>query len=170
MALATLKANEKNINHLVDRLYPSLDTAGKNKVVAALLRENPYLKETDTLLPGMVVTVPKVPGIEIRPATEHAEPVDEVQQLLVSGVNELHKDVSRRMAAVARELDSQQKLLQSELVKQAIETSGGEKAKTIARTLSDGLQARIADLDKEKKTLKELVEQVQADLQTLSNW
>jgi len=169
VALITFKKNETDIGSLVKRLYPGLDDSVRKKIVAAVLKENPHLKEVNAVRPGVVVKLPEIPEVTVKPAASGVEPVEEVQNQLTDAVKEYQKILKERMAEAGQEIDLQLEMLHDEVIRKAIAASG-QAAENLAKQLEESLAERLAMLSEEQKVQKDILNTVVADLQAMSDW
>jgi len=169
MALITFKKNETDIGSLVKRLYPGLDESAREKIAVAVLKENPHLKEVNAVRPGVVVKLPEIPEVTVKPAASGVEPVEEVRNQLTDAVKEYQKILKERMAEAGQEIELQRKMLHDEAIGKAIAASG-QTAQDLAKQLEESLAERLAMLAEEKKVQKDILNTVVADLQAMSDW
>lgn len=69
MPIATFRG-EKTVGDIADKLYERLTPTQKAKVEAAILKDNPHLRDPSKVAPGTIVTVPEM--AELRPKTSRA--------------------------------------------------------------------------------------------------
>ncbi len=169
MALITFKKNETDVKTLVKRLYPDADAIALVKIEAALIKENPHLLKVETIRPGIVVTVPKIPGITARPVTDSDDPVEEIQKMLVVTMKDFQKNTEQRMAKAFDEIGVQKQMVNDGTVRKAIDKSG-QKAQDLAGRLEKNLAARVELFAQEKQAQKELFVKVIEDLQGMAKW
>ena len=74
MRLTTVK-KEANLDALADRLYANLTPDSRKLAVAALVKANPVLAQEGGLRPGVVVTLPEQPGLNLKAAQTSNDPV-----------------------------------------------------------------------------------------------
>lgn len=169
MPITTLKTEDTDVRLLVKRLYPGLDEIAWEKIETAVRKENPHLAEIEGLLPGVVVKVPRIPGITGRAGAENDTPIEDLQDALLEAVKEFKKDTMQQMTVRAGKIADQRKILQENQIRQAIDKHGQE-AKGLGKQLAATLTARTKDLDLEKKQQNTVVGKVLKDLESLSQW
>ena len=74
MRLTTVK-KEASLDALADRLYANLTPNSRKLAVAALVKANPVLAQEGGLRPGVVVTLPDQPGLNLKTAQSDTDPV-----------------------------------------------------------------------------------------------
>jgi len=169
MPITTLKAEETDVRLLVKRLYPGLDEIAWEKIEKAVRKENPHLAEIEGMRPGVVVKVPKIPGIAGRAEAENDTPIEDLQDALLEAVMEFKKDASQQMTGMAGKIADQRKILKENQIRQAIDKYGQE-AKNLGKQLAAALTARTKDLDVEKKLQNTVLAKILEDLRSLSQW
>lgn len=169
MPITTLKAEETDVRLLVKRLYPGLDEVAWEKIEKAVRKENPHLAEIEGFRPGVVIKVPKIPGIIGRAEADNDTPIEDLQDALLEAVKEFKKDTMQQMTAMAGKIASQRKILQENQIQQAIDKHGQE-AKELGKQLAATLTTRTKDLDVEKKLQNQVLTKVLDDLKSLSQW
>jgi hypothetical protein len=169
MPITTLKTEDTDVRLLVKRLYPGLDEIAWEKIETAVRKENPHLAEIEGLRPGVVIKVPRIPGITGRAEAENDTPIEVIQEALLEAVKEFKMDTMQHLATLAGKIGDQRKVLQENQIRQVIDKQGQE-AKDLGKQLAATLTARTKDLDLEKKQQNTVVAKILDDLKSLSQW
>lgn len=166
MRLTTTLKAETDVSALADRLYADLTPAARKKAEAALIRANPHLATGKKLQPGLVVNLPDVPGVTVRPAaTIGKDPAADLIGGLQEAVTGYREQLAKNSDALQADLDQQEALLKQKDVAAAIKNAPAaqEVAKAFASTLKDRRKA----IETNRKSREEIFDQIAKDLGSL---
>ena len=165
MRLTTVK-KEANLDALADRLYANLTPDSRKLAVAALVKANPVLAQEGGLRPGVVVTLPEQPGLNLKAAQTSNDPVGNLTDDLKEAVRTFGKLLAGSLETAQADIKDQEALLKQREVAAAIKAApaAGDLAKSLAKTLQDRRTAYSA----EAKTLDTVLKEVAKDLDSLT--
>lgn len=164
MRLTTVK-KEANLDALADRLYANLTPDSRKLAVAALVKANPVLAQEGGLRPGVVVTLPEQPGLNLKAAQTSNDPVGNLTDDLKEAVRTFGKLLGGSLETAQTDIKDQEALLKQREVAAAIKATpaAGDLAKNLAKTLQDRRTAYSA----EAKALDTVLKEVAKDLDSL---
>jgi phage tail protein X len=165
MRLTTLKTSEADVSALAQRLYPNLNENSRKKVESALLKANPHLAETGTFRPGVIVSLPSIPGLKPKPGVVGDDPVDEMQIQLKAAVADYQEAMAKRIDEALADLASQEEILKNKEVAAAIKSE--PDATELAKELVASLRDRKKTLAEEKKVQAEMFARIADDIGSL---
>ena len=167
MRLTTTLKSETDVSALADRLYANLTPAARKKAEAALIRANPHLATGKKLQPGLVVNLPDVPGLTVRPAaTIGKDPVGDLIGGLQEAVGGYRDQLAKNSDAAQADLDQQEALLKQREVAAAIK--GAPAAAEIVKAFAAGLKERRKAIEVDRKSRDEMFDQMTKDLGSLT--
>jgi hypothetical protein len=164
MRLTTVK-KEANLNALADRLYANLTPDSRKLAVAALVKANPLLAQKGGLRPGVVVTLPEQPGLNLKAAQTGKDPVGTLMGDLKEAVQKYGQQLAGGLETAQTDIKDQEALLKQREVAAAIKTTPG--AGDLAKSLATTLQDRRAAYGAEVKTLDRVLKEIAKDLDSL---
>ena len=164
MRLTTVK-KEANLDALADRLYANLTPDSRKLAVAALVKANPVLAQEGGLRPGVVVTLPEQPGLNLKAAQTSNDPVGNLTDDLKEAVRTFGKLLGGSLETAQTARPAQEALLKQREVAAAIKATpaAGDLAKNLAKTLPDRRTAYSA----EAQALDTVLKEVAKDLDSL---
>lgn len=168
MRITTLKENETDVRLLVKRLYPNLEEGMRTKVEKAMVRANPHLKKAGAFRSGIIVGIPVIQGITVKPAAKSDDPVEEVQDLLMDSVKEYNENTERSMSKALEDIEGQMEILNNKEVAAVIRKR--EKTQAIAKQLTESLAKRKELVKEEQEAQNELFQKIYEDLKAMPEW
>ena len=168
MRITTLKKNETDIRLLVQRLYPNLEVGMRTKAEKAMVKANPHLKKAGAFRSGIIVSIPAIQGITVKPAAKSDDPVEEVQDLLLGAVKEFNEKTERSMSQALEDIERQMEVLDNEEVAPVIKKQ--EKTRAIAEQLTESLVRRKEVVKEEQEAQNELFQKIYKDLKAMPAW
>jgi hypothetical protein len=165
MRLTTVK-KEANLNALADRLYANLTPDSRKLAVAALVKANPLLAQEGGLRPGVVVTLPEQPGLNLKAAQTGKDPVGSLTDDLKEAVQTYGQQLAGGLETAQTDIKDQEALLKQREVAAAIKAMPA--AAVLAKSLATALQDRRAAYSAEAKTLATVLKEVAKDLDSLN--
>jgi hypothetical protein len=165
MRLTTVK-KEADLNALADRLYANLTLDSRKLAVAAILKANPLLAQEGGLRPGVVVTLPEQPGLNLKAAQTGKDPVGTLADDLKEVVRAYGQQLAGGLDTAQADIKDQEALLKQREVAAAIKAApaAGDLAKSLAKALQDRRTAYSA----EAKALDKVLKEVAKDLDSLN--
>ena len=165
MRLTNLEA-EADVGALVDRLYANLTPKSRKLAQTAMLKANPQLARAEAFRPGVVVNLPQIPGLKIRPdAKVGQDPVEQVLGRLKDAVSRYREQLAKTSEATLTNFDRQEELLKQEEVAAAIKSE--PPAIEIAKNLTASLRERRKAIAADGKRLDATFNQIVKDLESL---
>jgi len=165
MRITTVKSNESDLSALAHRLYPNLNENGRKRVEMALLKANPHLAEANAFKPGILVRLPDLPDVTLKPGSASDDPVAGVMEQLSEALQEYQAILLQGSKERREELDNQEQILKRGEVAEAIKKS--PEATELAKNLKTSLHDEKKMLDEEMKTREALFKRIAEDLATL---
>jgi phage tail protein X len=164
MRLTTVK-KEASLDALADRLYSNLTPDSRKLAVTALVKANPALAQEGGLRPGVVVTLPDQPGLNLKTAKSDTDPVGTLTDTLKEAVQIYGRQLGGALDTAQADIKSQEALLKQKEVAAAIKASpdAADLAKGLAKTLQD----RRTTYSAEAKTLDKVLKAIAKDLDSL---
>lgn len=96
--------NEESVSDIADKVFANLNTKSRKKVEAAILKENPTLKDFAKVRTGTIVKIPTIPDIKSKGSRSVSDPmgdlVDETVKSLAIFSKEFSANVSRKEATL----------------------------------------------------------------------
>jgi len=155
--------DEATLAQLVGRVYTNLTPASRKVAEAALLRANPHLPREAPWRPGVVVSLPEVPGLGFRPAAGR-NPIDDYRETLAAAVLDYREQLARGLEAEERDIEAQTAML-----KEAGRTiKATEGAAQVAEALTASLRERRKLIGEEQKRQQGVFERIAKDLESLA--
>src|ERR1700756_3180646 len=138
MRLITIE-READLGALADRLYPDLTPQTRELVGAALLKANPGLARSDAFRPGLVVRVPEIPELRLKPSASGKDPAGELLGTLKEAIAGYRAQLANSFTTAEDEVNKQEELLKQRDVAAAIGVapSAAQLAKILATTLAE---------------------------------
>jgi hypothetical protein len=140
MAFVVFKG-ERKIADLVERAYGSeLTAAEKTRATAALERANPHLSKLKDVTPGVLVVVPRVPGLAAPPAAARAaDPVSEGVREVAGALEDYRKELTQALKLEKPRVAEVKTLLGSQELRAVVtpESGGQERLDRIGAALAD---------------------------------
>ena len=156
---------EADIGALAERLYPELTPDTRKQAEAALLKANPGLQRSGTLRPGLLVSVPDLSELGVKPATHGKDPAADLLNVLKAAIGGYRAVLASRHDAAQADVEQQQRLLHEREIAAAI--GADRNAAELARTLAANLEARSKAIDDEKHRADAALARIAHDLDRL---
>lgn len=95
MRFTTLRG-EQSLAALTDKLYQDLTPQARVAAEKALLKANPLLRTFDRIKPGILLSVPELPGIRANTAGSDDDPAGQVKGLLLGALTTYQENLKER--------------------------------------------------------------------------
>ncbi len=159
MRLTTTVKTDATVSELADRLYADLTPESRKVAEAALIKANPSLARGEKIRPGLVVTLPEVPKIKVRPAAAVGkDPVASMIGTLEDVVAGYRGQLTKTSDAAQADLDQQEAVLKQKEVAAAIKATpaAAEAAKALVASLKERRKS-IATDQKQREQIFDLI-------------
>lgn len=167
MRLTTTLKSDTDVGALATRLYADLTPESRKVAEAALIKANPQLAGGRALRPGLMVNMPDVPGLTIRPAaTIGKDPVADLIGNLQEAAGNYRDQLAKSSDAVQADLDQQEAVLKQKDVAAAIKAA--PSATELAKAFTVALRERRKAIEAERKSRDEMFDQIGKDLGSLT--
>lgn len=167
MRLTTTLKSETNVSTLASRLYGDLSPEARKKAEAALIKANPHLASGKALRPGLVVNMPDVPGLTVRPAAAIGkDPVADLIGNLQEAIGSYRDQLAKNSDLLQVDLDQQEAVLKQKEVATAIKAAPA--AAEVAKAFTVALRERRKEIEVNRKGREEMFEQIGKDLGSLT--
>ena len=164
MAFIPLRT-EKSITEIADKVFGNLSETNRTQAEAALIKENPALKNFSDLKPGTLIRIPKVPDLKQRNTRSISDPEGD----LVKEYMDQLKSFSDSLQNNNEKLQKQQREAIALLKKEEISALINKNPQ--ASKLSEQLQQHIDEDTKNRKQLisdhEVAIKALKADLEKL---
>ena len=158
MPIATFRG-EKTVAAIADKLFVKLTPKQREKAEAALIKENPQLRELATVPQGAILRVP-----ELRAKTNRSleNPDVQIARNLADAVSAYGSHLGERFKAVQKEGKEQLAVLKSGELRKALADAPAYRA--VADEAAKALDARAAGLGDRQKAVDAAIKQAVAGL------
>lgn len=161
MAFIPLRS-EKSISDVSEKLFKGLTPAKRKQAEAALLKENPKLREFSKLKPGTLLRIPNIKGLARKKTRSIADPEEDLIDEFIERLALFNKNIVAENA----KKDKEQKTMQEILKKAAINrlVVADKQSKRITDSLKQHLSADIKERKEIEKESKKVLETLSRDL------
>lgn len=151
--------NEASVSEIADKTFANLTAKSRKKVEAAILKENPTLKDFSKVETGTIVKIPTIPDVKRKGSRSVSDPmgdlVDETVESLAVFSKEFAANVSRKEVSLKTHAELFKK---GELAK-ALQTS------TEGQNVGAAFKAYLTEGAKENRQKEKLALSFLAELQ-----
>jgi len=143
MAYIPLRS-EKSLTELVDKVYSNLSATEREAAEAAMLKENPVLKEFSTIKRGTLIRIPQVKDIQPKRTRSIADPDGDLVDDYVQRLEIFSDALSKNNAMRNSEQKNAQAVLKKAAVKKILDTSpeASQLAEQLAQHISEDSKRR----------------------------
>lgn len=164
MRLTTIKT-DASVGTLADRVYANLTPDSRKLAEAALLKANPHLARAGAFQPGVVVNLPELAGLKLKPAEAGHDPAGDLLDGLKEAVAGYRKQLEKTRGAALADLKTQEDLLKLKDVAAAIKAAPG--APELAKSLAAALKERRTAIAEEAKRADAAFDAIAKDLDSM---
>jgi len=162
MAIATYRG-ERSISEITDKLYSKLTPAQRTRAEAALIKENPQLKNIRKLPEGAILRVPDLPELSTKTTRSLENPDDQIARSISQSLADFSKRLAEQASAEQEAIKQQSGLLKSAKFKKDIGAAEGllELAQAAGTTLGE----RARDIGERQKKADQAIKEVTRELE-----
>ncbi|TVO59026.1 hypothetical protein [Denitromonas halophila] len=161
MAIATFRG-EKSVSAIADKLFVKLTPKQREKAEAALIKENPQLRELATVPQGAILRVPELPELRAKTNRSLENPDAQIARNLAEAVSDYGNRLGERFKTVQKDGKEQLAVLKSGELRKAL--ADAPAYRTIADETAKALDARAAGLGDRQKAVDAAIKQAIAAL------
>lgn len=161
MPIATFRG-EKSVAAIADKLFVKLTPKQREKAEAALIKENPQLRELATVPQGAILRVPELPELRAKTNRSLENPDAQIARNLADAVSAYGSRLGERFKAVQKEGKEQLAVLKSGELRKALADAPAYRA--VADEAAKALDARAAALNDRQKAADAAIKQAVAGL------
>ncbi|HQU89091.1 MAG TPA: hypothetical protein PK620_03325 [Denitromonas sp.] len=161
MPIATFRG-EKSVSAIADKLFVKLTPKQREKAEAALIKENPQLRELGTVPQGAILRVPELPELRAKTNRSLENPDTQIARNLADAISAYGNHLGERFKTVQKEGKEQLAVLKSGDMRKAMAEAPALKA--LADEAGKALEARAAGLGDRQKAADAAIKQAIAAL------
>ncbi|MBT0959873.1 hypothetical protein [Denitromonas iodatirespirans] len=161
MPIATFRG-EKSVAEIADKLFVKLTPRQREKAEAALLKENPQLREIAKVREGTVLRVPNLPELRAKTTRSLENPDAQIARELADTLSAYGDRLAERTKADEAAIKTQQATLKSAALRKAL--ADAPAWQPVVEQASKALDARAAALKEQQKATAQAIKQATAAL------
>ena len=161
MAIATFRG-EKSVSAIADKLFVKLTPKQREKAEAALIKENPQLRELSAVREGAILRVPDLPELRAKTNRSLENPDAQIARNIADAVSSYGNRLGERFKTVQKDTKAQMAVLKSGELRKAMDEAPA--LKPLAEAAAKALDARAAGLGDRQKATDAAIKQAVAAL------